>query len=115
MKVNIILEKTFNFSLEIIKIYNLLVLKKEFVMSKQLLRSGTSIGANIHEAQGSISRREFIAKVQISHKELLETDYWLRLLKQSGYFNDVLLRSVDDDLLELKKILTTILNTSKNS
>src|SRR3982074_2786698 len=77
------LELSFNFSLQIIKLYKLLVEKKEFVISKQLLRCGTSIGANIEEAIAAQSRKDFITKMSIASKEARETRYWLRLLDKS--------------------------------
>ena len=80
---NKILELSFNFSLQIIKLYKLLVEKKEFVISKQLLRCGTSIGANIEEAIAAQSRKDFITKMSIASKEARETRYWLRLLDKS--------------------------------
>ena len=82
-KDNLIVNKTFNFSLIIIKLYQFLVDNKEYVLSKQLLRSGTSIGANVEEAVGAISKKEFTSKMGISLKEARESRYWLRLLDKS--------------------------------
>ena len=82
---NIAREKSYNFSLKIIKIYqNLTQEKREFILSKQLIRSGTSIGANIEEAIGAQSKNDFISKISISYKESWETLYWLRLLTDSN-------------------------------
>lgn len=78
-KENLIVDKTFKFSQTIIELYRLLIDNKEFVLSKQILRSGTSIGANVEEAIGAISKKEFTAKMGISLKEARETRYWLRL------------------------------------
>lgn len=86
--------------------------RREFVMSKQILRSGTSIGANIHEAMYAVSRADFINKMHIAAKEACETDYWLLILERSGYYD----RSFDDlkDLLgSIRRMLTATLNTSK--
>ena len=78
-------ERTFDFALLIIETYKHLVSKQEYILSKQLLRSGTSIGANVHEAQAAQSKRDFISKMAIASKEARETDYWLRLLDKSGF------------------------------
>ena len=114
MKSNIICEKTFQFSLEIIKLYKFMVAKNDFVLSKQILRSGTSIGANVNEAQAGASRKDFIAKMTISSKEARETLYWLRLLKESGF-----MEYNYDDLLkqnqELIRILTSIIKTTQEN
>jgi four helix bundle protein len=83
MKENIIKEKSFDFALLIIKLYQQLIGEKEYVISKQLLRSGTSIGANVEEASAAISRKEFISKMSIASKEARETRYWLLLLQKS--------------------------------
>ncbi len=85
-KDNVIKEKSYAFALRIIKLYKYLCKEKnEFVLSKQILRSGTSIGANIEEAVGSQSQKDFIAKLSIAYKESRETHYWIRLLKDSDY------------------------------
>jgi len=111
---NIILEKSFEFALEIIELYKILQSNKEFVLSKQLLRSGTSIGANIEEATAAASRKDFIHKMTISSKEARETKYWLKLLNQSKLVDvnyDKYLLKID----EIIKILTAIVKTSQNS
>ena len=88
MKKNVIKEKSFSFALEVIQIYKKLSSeKKEFIMSKQLLRSGTSIGANIREAEYAQSKADFISKLSIALKEANEADYWIELLHISGYIN----------------------------
>ncbi len=84
-KENIILERSFDFALLIIELYKQLIAEKEFVLSKQLLRSGTSIGANVEEATAAISKRDFAYKMSISSKEARETRYWLRLLDALWY------------------------------
>ena len=81
-------ERTFDFALSTIEAYKYLVSKNEYVLSKQLLRSGTSIGANVHEAQAAQSKKDFVAKMAIASKEARETDYWLRLLEKAGFFVD---------------------------
>ena len=85
LKENIIVSKSYAFALEIVKLYKTLAEQKEFVLSKQLLRSGTSIGANIHEGIASESKKDFIHKLGIALKEARETSYWLNLLKDSKY------------------------------
>lgn len=114
MRENIIVAKTYSFALKIVKFcFEMQDKKKEFVISRQLLKSGTSIGANIEEAQGAISKREFIAKFQISLKEAKETKYWLRLINDSEiYFND-LIDQLLIDCNEIIVIITSILKSSK--
>ena len=80
---NVVLEKSYNFALEVIEIYKVMAAQKEYVLSKQLLKSGTSIGANVEEAQAAQSRNDFLSKMSIACKEARETRYWLRLLQQS--------------------------------
>jgi len=110
-KENIIQNKSFEFSLRIIALYKKLIIEKEFVLSKQLLRSGTSIGANIEEAIAGQSRKDFVYKLGISAKEARETRYWLRLLKESDLTKqhvDTYLHEID----EIIKILTSIIKTT---
>lgn len=114
MKESIIKIKSYQFSLRIIKLYKLLAEeKKEFILSKQILRSGTSIGANVEEASGSQSKKDFIAKFHISLKEAKETHYWLRLLRDSEYAEKTLIDSFLKDCDELIIITTSILKSSK--
>ena len=90
MKDNIIQQKSFRFAVRIINLYKYLTNdKKEFVLSKQLLRSGTSIGANIEESIGGQSEKDFLAKLNISYKEARETIYWLKLLKETEYISEI--------------------------
>lgn len=113
-KRNVIREKSFEFALETIKLYCKLQSEREFVPSKQILRSGTSIGANVQEAIAGASRKDFIAKLVIAQKEARETQYWLRLIKSS----DWPAVDVDNNLLksdELVRILTAIVKTSQSS
>lgn len=110
---NVMVDKSYAFSLRIIKFFNYLKDNNEYILSKQVLRSGTSIGANIEESQGAQSRKDFISKLSISYKEARETHYWLRLLKDSGIAEDKITQSMIGDCEELIKMLTSILNSSK--
>ncbi len=112
MKDNAVKEKSF--ALRIIKLYRHLVdQKKEFILAKQILRSGTSIGANVEEANGTQSKKDFIAKFHISLKEAKETHYWLRLIKDSGIAKEKLIDSFIVDCEELIRIIVSILKSSK--
>ena len=112
---NLVVEKSYKFALRIIKLYKFLIdEKKEYVLSKQILRSGTSIGANINEAQSAETKPDFIHKMGISLKESRETIYWLNLLKDSGYINNKSFNSLNKDIEELLKIISSIILTSKN-
>ncbi len=112
---NIIQKKTFDFALRIIKLYKYLSIeKKEFVLSKQLLRSGTSIGANIEEAIGGQSEKDFFAKISISYKEARETKYWLLLLNASEYIDKKQAESMLNDIEEILKIIGAIQKTIKS-
>lgn len=114
MKDNIISQKSFNFALRIINLYNYLKEnKKEFVLSKQLLRSGTSVGANIEEATSGQSKKDFISKMSIAYKESLESLYWIKLLKESKYLNQNQSLSLINDCEEIVKTITKILKSSK--
>lgn len=116
MKDSAIKTKSYQFSLRIIKLYKHLVdEKREFVLSKQILRCGTSIGANVEEASGAQSKKDFIAKFHISLKEAKETHYWLRLIKDSEYVDASLADSFLKDCDELIIIMTAILKSSKIS
>lgn len=102
-------EKAYSFSIRIINAYKYLREKQEFVLSKQLLRSGTSIGANIAEANGAISEPDFTARLSIAYKEVLETKYWLSLLKDTGYIEEDIYVSIYNDADELAKMLYAII------
>ena len=107
-------QKSFQFAIRIVRLHRYLrVSKKEFVLSKQLLRSGTSIGANIAEAQQAQSRADFVAKMNIALKENFETDYWLRLLHATQYLSQEAFDSIISDCTELKKLLVSIVKTAK--
>lgn len=118
MKENIIQSKSYEFALKIVKLHKILTEnKKEFVLSKQLLRSGTSIGANIEEAIGGQSEKDFYTKLTISYKEARETKYWIRLLKDSEYLNKEIADDFLNDVEELLRIIGSIQKNlkSKNS
>jgi len=111
---NVILSKTYNFALRILKLYlHLRKSKIDISLCSQLLKSGTSIGANAEEAAGGSSRKDFINKLQLSYKESRETLYWLKLLKDSEFLEKKLANSFIIDCEEIIKILTAILNSSK--
>lgn len=107
-------EKSFKFALDIIDLYKELVKNSEFVISKQLLKSGTSIGANVSEAEAGSSKRDFLNKMAIASKEARETDYWLRLLDQSE-LTDVNLDMYLSEIIEIKKMLTSIVMTTQSN
>ena len=109
MKENIVLQKSFAFSVRIVNLQKYLTTqKKEHVMSKQIYKSGTSIGANIAEAQRAQSTADFVSKMKIALKEASETQYWLQLLHETKYISDQEFTSLHDDLVEILKILTAI-------
>ncbi len=112
---SILLDKSLIFAARIVKLNKYLIKEKhETIISKQIIRSATSIGANANEAVYGISKADFIAKLQISLKETAETEYWLRLLILSEYITEKEGESLLDDCLEIKRILISTLNTSKN-
>ena len=111
---NIIEEKSFAFAVRIVNLYRYLnETKKEFVLSKQLLRSGTSIGANVAEAEQAQSTPDFVSKMSIALKEASETKYWIRLLASTSYLTEVESESILNDCVELEKILVSIIKSSK--
>jgi len=114
-KSNLIKDKSYHFALKIISLYRQMQEQKEYVLSKQLLRSGTSIGANVAEATAAQSRKDFIAKMSISSKEARETHYWLRLLRDSGLFKGINFASVLSKCEELIRILTSIVKTAQEN
>ena len=112
MKENVIQVKSYAFALRVIKVYRILCEeKKEFVLSKQLLRSGTSIGANIEEAIGGQTDKDFFAKLTIAYKESRETHYWIRLLRDSDYLTKEDGDELLDDINELLRIIGSIQKT----
>ena len=111
-KDNIILNKSFEFALQIIEIYKQMKAQNEYVLSRQLLRSGTSIGANVEEATAAISKKDFTAKMSISSKEARETRYWLKLIDKSNLVN-VNVNPHLNEVEQLINILTAIVKTSQ--
>ena len=104
------------FASRIVKLYQYLVNEhKEYVISKQLLRSGTSIGANIAEAECAISKKDFLSKIYIAHKECAETVFWLWLLVDNQYLSTSQYESINADCVELRKMLTAITRTTERS
>jgi four helix bundle protein len=105
---NIIRQKSYSFALRIIKAHKFLLDRRETILSKQLLRSGTSIGANIEEAMGAQSRRDFYMKLTIAYKEARESHYWIRLLRDGEYMEEKAAHSLLTDCEELLKIIGSI-------
>ena len=116
MKENILLKKSLDFAAEIIKLQKYLVsTKKETIISKQIIRSSTSIGANIYEANYAHGKPDFIAKMHIALKECAETEYWIRLLEKSEYINKDYSNALLDNCIAIKKMLVATLNTAKSN
>ena len=113
MKENIIKLKSMDFALRIVSLYKYLQNKKEFILSKQLLRSGTSIGAMIRESEHAESKSDFIHKLAIAQKEANESDYWIELLFKSKFIDKNMYESISNDLWEIQKILASIIITTK--
>lgn len=112
---NIIQSKSYDFAIKVVKLYRFLSEeKREYVLSKQLLRSGTSIGANIEEGIGGQSDRDFFAKLNIAYKEARETHYWLRLLRDTSYLTNVEVKTYIEDCEEVLRILGSIIRTMKS-
>ncbi len=115
-KDNVVQIKSYAFAVRIVNVYKYLCeQKKEFTLSKQLLRSGTSVGANIEEAIGGQSKKDFYAKLTISYKEARETHYWIRLLTDTNYLEKTESESLLKDVEELLKIIGSIQKTIRNS
>ncbi|MBR3960465.1 MAG: four helix bundle protein [Bacteroidales bacterium] len=113
---HIIRDRSFDFALRIIKLYSFLTdSKKEYVLSKQILKSGTSIGANIREARNAQSNSDFISKYSIALKEADETQYWIELLYASEFIDDNAYKSLNDDINELISLLISSIKTAKNN
>ena len=111
-----VLEKSKNFAVRIVKLSKFLQEEKhEFVLTKQLLRSGTSIGANVREGTQAASRADFTNKLSIALKESVETEYWLELLVETEYLTDAEFQSIYNDNKELTRLLTAIINTTKQT
>jgi four helix bundle protein len=113
-KENVLLVKSFSFAIRIVKLYQYLVAeKKEYVLSKQLLRSGTAVGALVREAQNAESKADFIHKLGIAQKECDETSYWLELLKETEYLSNDEFESINGNAIELLKIIRSSILTIK--
>jgi len=115
VKDNLIQKKSYDFALQIIALYRKLCKANEFILSKQLLRSGTSIGANVEEAQAGQSRADFVSKISIASKEARETNYWLRLLRDSKTLDEADIKSLLSESDAIIKILTSIVKSTNES
>ena len=114
MRENIVKNKSFKFAIRIVKLYQFLVAdKKEFVMSKQLLRSGTCVGAMVRESEYAETKKDFVHKMAIAQKEINESIYWLELLKETEYLSSTALESLNADAVEIIKLITSIIKSIK--
>lgn len=114
MKKNIVKDKSFGFAIRIVRLYQFLISeKKEYVLSKQLLRSSTSVGAMVREAEHAETKKDFIHKMAIAQKEINESIYWLELLKETEYLTEVEFESLNFDAIEIIKLITAILKSTK--
>lgn len=113
---NAIKDKSFNFAIRVVKLnQHLQNEKKEYIMSKQLLRCGTSVGAMVREAEYGESKHDFKHKMAIAQKEINETIYWLELLRETDYLTETQFVSINEDAIEIIKLLTTIIKTAKSN
>ena len=113
-KENVLKDKSYKFALRVVKLYkHLTEEKREFVLSKQVLRSGTSIGANVAEGNQAQSKPDFVHKMSIAHKEAFETEYWLNLLRDGEFITEKQAESLIIDCNEIQKLLTASIKTSK--
>ena len=113
---NVLAEKSIEFAIRIVNCYKYLTKRKhETVMAKQVLRSGTSIGANVHEAIYAQSKADFVNKMNISMKEAGETSYWLTILHRTEYLDTEMYNSIDSDLKEILRIIASTIKTSKSN
>lgn len=115
MKQNVVKNKSYLFAIQIIELYKTLITKQEYVLSKQLLRSGTAVGALIKESEHAESKKDFIHKLSISLKEANETSYWLNLLVDTKYIEQTEFNKINDLNTELIRLLVTIIKSSKNN
>ena len=114
MSKNVVKDKSFGFAIRIVRLYRFLVTeKKEFLLSKQLLRSGTSVGAMVREAEHAETKKDFIHKMAIAQKEINESIYWLELMKETDYLNDSEFESLYNDAIEIIKLITSIIKSTK--
>lgn len=111
---NVIIDKSYAFALEIMRVAKLIRDKREYDLASQLWRAGTSIGANVEEAQAAQSRADFRSKMSIAAKEARESHYWLRLTRDGEVLSESELQPLIDDIVEIKKILTSIVKSSSN-
>ncbi len=115
MSHSVIKEKSYAFALQVVQLHKDLVAQNEYVLSKQLLKSGTSFGANVEEALAGQSRADFLSKMSIASKEARETNYWLRLLRDSKILDTSVLKDIVSEAEEISKMLTAIVKTTSNS
>ena len=113
MKENLIATKTYHFAIQIIELSKKLQQQNEYILSKQILKSGTSIGANVEEAIGGISKKDFRAKMSIAYKEARETNYWLKLLRDTNYISTDDFNKLEVEISSILKILFKIIQSSK--
>lgn len=115
MKENLLMTRAYDFALRVVNFYRFLVeRRREFVLSKQLLRSATSIGANVAESTRAESRADFVHKLSIALKESFETEYWLRILRDAGFVDAARINGLIDDCKEIQRILTASVKTAKS-
>lgn len=113
---NVVSEKAMRFAIRMVRLYQYMKTEqKEYVLSRQLLRSGTSIGANVAEAEAAITRRDFLNKMYIAFKECSETLYWLELLHRTDYLTAPQYQSLKTDCIELRRILSSITKTTRDT
>ena len=110
---NIIKEKTYNFARRIVRLYRFLIENREYILSKQILRSGTSIGANVEEAIAAQSKKDFIAKMYIALKEARETNYWLRILNDEDFVKTSRIENLKNESIEIIKVITSIIKSTQ--
>ena len=116
MEENVVKEKTFTFAIRVVKLYKYLCSdKKEYILSKQLLRSGTSVGAMVREAEHAETKKDFLHKMAVAQKEINETIYWLDLLKETDYLTAQQHESIKMDAIEIIKLITSILKSTKKN
>ena len=116
MKENLIRDRSYQFALRVVSLYRVQIeQKKEFVLSKQMVRAGTSIGANVEEATAGQSRADFVSKMSIASKEVRECNYWLRLLKDAGYLTEGQVRPLLEESVALTRILTSIVKSTREN
>jgi four helix bundle protein len=114
MKDNLVRDKSYQFALRVVSLYRVLIeQKKEFVLSKQMVRAGTSIGANVEEATAGQSRADFLSKMSIASKEARECHYWLRLLRDAGYVTEQEAQPILEEVSSLVRILTSIVKSTR--